>query len=97
MQITKIKKMFQNMIFLRIIGLLVKEISEKKFSVKKISGSGGGGTYRQKIKIKKMFQNMIFWPITRLLVKEISERKILAKNFSKSWKKEGYLHATNQN
>ena len=42
MQITKIKKMFQNMIFLRIIGLLVKEISEKKFSVKKFSDSGGG-------------------------------------------------------
>ena len=40
---------------------------------------------------------MIFLPIIRLLVKEISERKILAKNFSKSWKKEGYLHATNQN
>ena len=41
MQITKIKKMFQNMIFLRIIGLLVKEISEKKFSVKKFSDSVG--------------------------------------------------------
>ena len=39
MQITKIKKMFQNMIFLRIIGLLVKEISEKKISVKNFSKS----------------------------------------------------------
>ena len=56
MQITKIKKMFQNMIFLRIIGLLVKEISEKKFSVKKFSDSGGGVPTGKKSKLRKNFK-----------------------------------------
>ena len=49
--------MFQNMIFLRIIGLLVKEISEKKFSVKKFSDSGGGGLPTgKKSKLRKNFK-----------------------------------------
>ena len=76
--------MFQNMIFLRLIRLLVKEISERKILVKNFSKSGGGGTYRQKNKITKKLQNMIFLRIIRLLVKIIPEKKILFKNFSKS-------------
>ena len=72
----KMKKMFHNMIFLRIIRLLVKEISKRKILVKNFSKSWGGGTYRQKNKITKKFQNMIFLRIIiRLLFKEISEKK----------------------
>ena len=42
MQLIKIKKMFQNMIFLQIIRLLVKEIPERKILTKKILSLGGG-------------------------------------------------------
>ena len=40
--------MFQNMISLRIIRLVVKEISEKKFFAKNFLSLLGGGTYKQK-------------------------------------------------
>ena len=51
--------MFQNMISLRIIRLVVKEISEKKFFAKNFLSLLGGGPISKKIKIKKIFQNMI--------------------------------------
>ena len=51
----KIKKIFQNMIFLPIIRLLVKEISEGKILVKNFSKSGGVPTGK-KTKLRKNFK-----------------------------------------
>ena len=56
MQITKIKKMFQNMISLRIIRLVIKEISERKILVKNFSKSGGGVPTGKKTKLRKNFK-----------------------------------------
>ena len=52
----RIKKMFQNMISLRIIRLEVKEISERKILVKNFSKSGGGVPTGKKTKLRKNFK-----------------------------------------
>ena len=60
MQITKIKKMFQNMISLRIIRLVVKEISERKILVKIFSKSGGGYLQAKKQNYEKISKHDFF-------------------------------------
>ena len=52
--------MFQNMISLRIIRLVVKEISERKILVKNFSKSGGGVPTGKKTKLRKNFKTWFF-------------------------------------
>ena len=52
--------MFQNMISLRIIRLVIKEISERKILVKNFSKSGGGYLQAKKQNYEKISKHDFF-------------------------------------